>query len=87
MSDEFPRSADGLTVEMPKPTVWPMVLSLGIALRGVGAVTSPAFLVLGGAAAKPAGARADGGELRYSGVRGDYRVAIFTAPVPSRAGP
>jgi hypothetical protein len=48
MTDEFPRPADGPTVEMPKPTVWPMVLSLGIVLSGLGAVTSPAFLVLGG---------------------------------------
>ena len=48
MTDEFPRPENGPTVEMPKPTIWPMVLSLGLALSGVGVVTSPAFLVLGG---------------------------------------
>jgi hypothetical protein len=39
------------------------------------------------AAAVPGSAGADGGELRYSGEKGYYRVAIFTAPVPARAGP
>ena len=43
--------------------------------------------VLVAAAAGPAGARADGGELRYSGEKGGYRVAVFTAPVPPREGP
>ena len=50
-------------------------------------MTRTIFLwVLVAAAAKPAVARADGGELRYSGVKGGYRVAVFTAPVPPRAG-
>jgi hypothetical protein len=39
------------------------------------------------AAAAPAGARGDGGELCYSGEKGGYRVAVFTAPVPAREGP
>jgi hypothetical protein len=38
------------------------------------------------AAAGPAAARADGGEPRYSGTNGSYRVAVFTTPVPLRAG-
>ena len=29
---------------------------------------------------------ADGGALRLSGKRGDYRIAVFTAPTPFRAG-
>jgi hypothetical protein len=50
-------------------------------------MTRTIFLwVIVAAAANPAGARADGGELRYSGVKGGYRIAIFTAPVPLRAG-
>jgi uncharacterized membrane protein YagU involved in acid resistance len=48
MSGEFLRPADGPTVEVPKPTIWPMVLSLGVALLAAGVATSPAFLVLGG---------------------------------------
>jgi hypothetical protein len=39
------------------------------------------------AAAVPGRARADGGELRYSGEKGGYRIAVFTAPVPARVGP
>jgi len=34
-------------VEMPRPTVAPMVLSLGVALLAAGVITSPAFLVVG----------------------------------------
>ena len=51
-------------------------------------MTRSIFLwVLVATSVNPAGARADGGELRYSGVKGCYRVAIFTAPVPPRTGP
>src|SRR5260370_34463789 len=32
---------------MPQATTWPMVLALGIALLGVGFVTSPALLIVG----------------------------------------
>jgi len=39
------------------------------------------------AATTPSGALADGGELRFSGEKAGYRVAVFTAPVPPRAGP
>lgn len=38
----------GPTVEMPKPTLAPLLLSLGLGLVGAGVATSPAFLVLGG---------------------------------------
>jgi hypothetical protein len=48
MSDEFPRPDDGPSVEMPKPTVWPIVLGLGIAVLCAGVVIGPGFLVLGG---------------------------------------
>jgi hypothetical protein len=48
MSDEFPRPDDGPTVEVPRSTIWPLVLSLGILVLGVGVVTGPGFLVLGG---------------------------------------
>lgn len=34
-------------VELPRPTVAPLVLTLGIALGGLGVATSPAFLVVG----------------------------------------
>src|SRR4051794_12637045 len=47
MAVEFSRLVDGPTVEVPKPTVWPMVLSLGVALLAAGVATSPAFLALG----------------------------------------
>lgn len=33
------------------------------------------------------GSRADGGTLRLSERRGDYRISVFTAPTPFRAGP
>ena len=36
------------SVEMPRPTVWPMVLALGLVLLALGVATSPAFLVGGG---------------------------------------
>jgi hypothetical protein len=39
--------ADPHTVEMPAPTVWPVVLGLGIALVALGVATSLAFAVLG----------------------------------------
>src|SRR4051794_39696450 len=40
--------ADRDSVEMPRPTAWPLVLSLGLALAAVGVVTGPAFLLVGG---------------------------------------
>ena len=44
-----PRHRPGRTsVSMPRPTVAPLVLSLGLALLAAGVVTSPAFLVVGG---------------------------------------
>jgi hypothetical protein len=39
---------DSDTVEMPRPTAAPLVLSVGLMLLAVGAVTSIAFLVVGG---------------------------------------
>jgi len=30
---------------------------------------------------------ADGGSLRFSAVRGSYRISVFTAPTPFRKGP
>jgi hypothetical protein len=39
---------DRQTVEMPRPNVWPMVLSLGIVLTAAGVAMSPAFFVVGG---------------------------------------
>jgi hypothetical protein len=36
------------SVVMPRPTVAPLVLSLGMALLAAGVVTSPAFLIVGG---------------------------------------
>jgi len=35
------------SVEMPQATAWPFVLALGIALLGVGFVTSPVLLIVG----------------------------------------
>ena len=35
----------------------------------------------------PVGARADGGTLRFSKPCGKYRITLFTAPAPLRAGP
>ena len=34
-------------VEMPRPTIAPLTLSLGLAMLAVGVITSPAFLVVG----------------------------------------
>ena len=39
---------DPQTIDMPQPTVAPLVLALGIALAAAGMVTSVAFLVVGG---------------------------------------
>ena len=36
---------------------------------------------------QPSGLRADGGTLRLSERVGGYRVTVFTAPTPLRAGP
>src|SRR5437868_7131550 len=35
------------SVELPRPTAWPLVLSLGVALAAAGVVTGPAFLLVG----------------------------------------
>jgi uncharacterized membrane protein YagU involved in acid resistance len=43
-----PNSPRPETVEMPRPTAAPLVLSLGLGLLAVGAVTSTIFLVVGG---------------------------------------
>jgi len=48
MAEELHRPEEGPNVEMPKPTIWPMVLGLGVTLLGAGVATSPAFLALGG---------------------------------------
>jgi hypothetical protein len=42
------------------------------------------WLVLG-SCCKPAGA--DGGSMRLSGTKGGYRITVFAAPTPLRAGP
>ena len=36
------------SVEMPRPTAWPIVLALGITLAALGAATSKAFCAVGG---------------------------------------
>ena len=46
MQDEQPSSND--VVQLPSPTVWPMVLALGISLLLAGMVTNPAIGLLGG---------------------------------------
>jgi hypothetical protein len=54
MTDEDPTSSgrdaegDGKSVELPRPTAWPMVLSLGLALAAAGVVTGSAFFLVGG---------------------------------------
>jgi hypothetical protein len=54
MTDENPTSsgrvteADGNSVELPRPTAWPLVLSLGVALAAAGVVTGSAFFLVGG---------------------------------------
>jgi hypothetical protein len=40
--------ADGNSVELPRPTAWPMAVSLGLALAATGVVAGSAFLVVGG---------------------------------------
>jgi hypothetical protein len=37
------------SVELPRPTAWPLVLSLGVALAAAGVVTGPAVMLVGGA--------------------------------------
>jgi hypothetical protein len=46
MQNEHPSSND--VVQLPSPTVWPMVLALGISLLLAGMVTNPAIGLLGG---------------------------------------
>lgn len=49
MTDESPRaSRPDDSVEMPRPTAWPLVLALGLALAAAGVVTGTAFLIVGG---------------------------------------
>jgi hypothetical protein len=54
MTDENPTlsgrdaEADGNSVELPRPTAWPMAVSLGLALAATGVVAGSAFLVVGG---------------------------------------
>jgi hypothetical protein len=45
------------------------------------------LLVLLFAAVLPSSLRADGGTVRLSERKGDYRITVFTAPIPFRAGP
>jgi hypothetical protein len=45
--DEPPSAADDSSVEMPRPTVWPMVLALGLMLLAAGLLTNRLFSVLG----------------------------------------
>src|SRR5262245_37370303 len=50
MTGESP-TPDGLddSVELPRPTAWPLVLSLGLAMAAAGVVTGSAFLLVGAA--------------------------------------
>jgi hypothetical protein len=48
--------------------------------------TGPALIVLG-MALWPGAAHGDGGAVRLSQQAGPYRVTVFTAPTPLRAGP
>src|SRR5262245_55732374 len=45
---ELHAGSDRGSVELPRPTAWPLVLSLGLALAAVGVVAGPAFLLVGG---------------------------------------
>jgi uncharacterized membrane protein YagU involved in acid resistance len=47
MAEEFPGLGDRPTIEMPRQTIWPMVLGLGVTLLGAGVAMGSAFLVLG----------------------------------------
>lgn len=48
MADDWPAPA-GLdeSVEMPRPTAWPLVLAVGLAVAAAGVVTGPATLLVG----------------------------------------
>ncbi len=46
-TSDRPDPAGAETVEMPRPTAWPIVLALGITLLGAGLVTSLALSVVG----------------------------------------
>ena len=48
ISAHSPDSADSQSVEMPRPTAWPIVLALGITLAALGAATSLTFCAVGG---------------------------------------
>jgi hypothetical protein len=41
-------SAQEAEIEMPRATIAPLILSLGIAMLAVGTITSPVFLLVGG---------------------------------------
>jgi hypothetical protein len=86
MVDEFPRLGDGPTVEMPKPTVWPMVLSLGITLLAAGVAMSPAFLVLGGLIFVAALAGWVSGLLQGRGHTEELMTALAPQPVVGQLG-
>src|SRR5437868_2801008 len=86
MSGELPRPADGPTVEVPRPTAWPMVLSLGVALLAAGVATSPAFLVLGGLIFVAGLAGWVGGLLPGRGHAEELMTAPAPEPVAGRPG-
>jgi mono/diheme cytochrome c family protein len=48
MTHDHDKPHDGPTVEMPKPTIWPMVLSLGLTLIAAGVAFGPAYFAVGG---------------------------------------
>jgi hypothetical protein len=47
-SDAHQTPHEGPTVEMPRPNVWPMVLSMGVLLVAAGVAMHPGFCVAGG---------------------------------------
>ena len=52
--------------------------------KGLGVAIATVWVGLGVASAPALG---DGGTLRFSGRRGDWSIAVFTAPAPLCAGP
>ena len=47
MTNESQHQEDSSSIEMPKPTVAPLVLAVGIALAAMGVAASLAFLFVG----------------------------------------